>query len=236
MPTQKPIRVLVWDEKPSHAPKSVYPESINGAIARGLNDMGEGQIKAVTANIEELEQGVSENTLSQTDVLLWWGHARHGEVHESTASRVYHAVYDRGMGFIALHSAHYSKPFQWVVKCSGNLGGWRETTPADTEELTVCAPRHPIVQGVDDFVLDEEEMYASPFDVPPPHTVVLQSFFPLGGEYFPSGICWELGNGNNSPAGRAFYFRPGHETYPTYFDSNVKQILKNAVLWSAKRI
>ena len=226
----------MWDEKPSHAPKSVYPESINGAVASGLNELGDGQIKAVTANIEELEQGVSEHTLSQTDVLIWWGHARHGEVHDSAASRVYHAVHDRGMGFIALHSAHYSKPFQWVVKCSGNLGGWRETTPADTEEITVCAPRHPIAAGVDDFVLDEEEMYASPFETPPPHTVVFQSFFPMGGEYFPTGICWEFGEGIHSAPGRAFYFRPGHETYPTYFEANVKRILKNAVLWCAKKI
>ena len=236
MPVQKPIRVLVWDEKPSHAPKSVYPESINGAVAKGLNELGDGQIKAVTANIEELEQGVSEHNLSQTDVLIWWGHARHSEVQESAASRIYHAVHDRGMGFIALHSAHYSKPFQWVMKCSGNLGGWREATPPDTEEITVCAPMHPIAEGVQDFVLDQEEMYASPFDVPPPQTVVFQSFFPIGGEYFPAGICWELGEGKHSSAGRVFYFRPGHETYPTYFDSNVKRILKNAVLWSAKRV
>lgn len=244
------VRALVWDEKPSHAPKSVYPDSINGAIAQGLNELGGGAIKAITANLEDLEQGVSENTLEQTDVLLWWGHARHSEVTDSTAARIHRHVHERGMGFIALHSAHYAKPFQWVVQCPGHLkGGWREQTPADTEEITVCAPRHPIAEGVSAFTLPEEEMYGGPFEVPPPLCLVLQSYFPLGGEYFPSGICWTVGTGKtegftSGPGrgigegqgiGRAFYFRPGHETYPTYFDPNVRLILKNAVLWCAKR-
>jgi len=91
-------------------------------------------------------------------------------------------------------------------------------------------------------------MYGSPFDVPPPLTVVFQSYFPLGGEYFPSftatvgeGIDPKFtsgpggGKGQGEGVGRVFYFRPGHETYPTYFDPNVRQILHNAVLWVAKR-
>lgn len=251
MAAKETVRVLVWDENPPHAPKSVYPDSINGAIAQGLNEMGGGQIKAFTANLDDPEQGCSEHTLSQTDVLLWWGHARHSEVFDSTAARVHQHAHERGMGFIALHSAHYSKPFQWVVQCPGHLkGGWREATPADTEEITVCAPRHPIAQGVSDFALPQEEMYGAPFDVPPPLCLVLQSYFPLGGEYFPCGICWTVGKGKtpgftSGPGkgigegegiGRAFYFRPGHETYPTYFDPNVRAILKNAVLWCARRV
>ena len=242
------VRVLVWDENPSHAPKEVYPHGINGAIAEGLNEMGDGRIKAITSNIDDLEQGVSENTLEQVDVLIWWGHIRQGQVYDSTAARIHRHAHERGLGFIALHSAHYSKPFQWVVQCPGHLkGGWREATPADTEEIRVCAPRHPIAEGVTDFTLPQEEMYGAPFDVPPPSCLVLQSYFPMGGEYFPSGLCWTVGRGKTEGftsgpgdgigegegAGRAFYFRPGHETYPTYFDPNVRKIMHNAVLWCA---
>jgi len=54
------VRVLVWDENPAHAPKAVYPEGINGAIAAGLNEMGGGRIAAGAANLDQPEQGASE--------------------------------------------------------------------------------------------------------------------------------------------------------------------------------
>lgn len=244
------VRVLVWDENPPHAPKEVYPDSINGAVAQGLNTLGEGKIRASVASLNEPEQGITEARLAETDVLIWWGHARHGEVTEDTARRVFEHVHERGMGLICLHSAHYSKILQWVLACPGHLkGGWRVSEPPDTEEITVCAPRHPIAQGVSDFVLPKEEMYGNPFDVPPPLCLVFQSYFPQGGEYFPAGACWTVGKGKTPDftsgpgkgigegegAGRVFYFRPGHETFPTYFDPNVQRILHNAVLWCARR-
>ena len=247
--SENPVRVLVWDEAPTHAPKSVYPDSINGAIAAGLNELGGGAIHATTANLDDPDQGITEDVLANIDVLMWWGHARHGEVADEKAEMIKAAVH-RGLGFIPLHSAHYSKPFQKVLNCSGHLnGGWREAqNPADTEEITVCAPKHPITQGVNDFVLPAEEMYGAPFGVPPPQAVIFQSHFPLGGEYFPSfvltvgeGITPDFtsgpggGVGRGEGAGRVFYFRPGHETYPTYFDTNVRQILHNGVLWAARR-
>lgn len=249
MATSNPLRVLVWDEAPSHAPKSLYPKSLNGAIADGLNELGQGEIVATTANLDDPNQGITEEVLANLDVLLWWGHARHGEVTDETAAKVKKAVHS-GLGFIALHSAHYSKPFREVLNATGHLkGGWREAeNPADTEEITVCAPKHPIAQGIEDFVLPAEEMYGAPFDVPPALVVVFQSYFPLGGEYFPSfavtvgeGIDPNFtsgpggGKGQGEGAGRVFYFRPGHETYPTYFEPNVRKILRNAVLWTGKR-
>jgi trehalose utilization protein len=29
-----------------------------------------------------------------------------------------------------------------------------------------------------------------------------------------------------------FYFRPGHETYPTYHDKNIQHVIANAVRWA----
>lgn len=242
------IRVIVWDEAPSHAPKSVYPKSINGAIADNLMEDSHGQVSAIAVNLDDPNQGITEQELSEADVLIWWGHARHGEVSDEVAQMVKKAVH-AGLGFIPLHSAHYSKTFREVLGATGHLkGGWRESDPADTEEITVAAPRHPIAEGVDDFVLPQEEMYGAPFDVPPAECVVFQSYFPQGGEYFPSftatvgeGIDPEFtsgpgkGVGQGKGAGRVFYFRPGHETFPTYFDANVRRILLNAVRWTARR-
>jgi trehalose utilization protein len=93
-------------------------------------------------------------------------------------------------------------------------------------------------------------MYGAPFDVPPPACVILQSYFPNGGEYFPSGLTWTVGEGKtpgftSGPGGgigegegigRVFYLRPGHETIPTYFNENIRRLIANAVLWAAKRV
>ena len=32
--------------------------------------------------------------------------------------------------------------------------------------------------------------------------------------------------------GNVFYFRPGHETYPTYHDANIQRVIANAVRWA----
>ena len=245
---ENPVRVLVWDEAPAHAPKSVYPSSINGAIAEGLNTLSGGAISATVANLEDPEQGITEEALKGADVLIWWGHARHDELADEKADLIKAAVHS-GLGFIALHSAHYSKPFRRVLDCTGHLyGGWREAEPGDTEEITVCAPRHPIAQGVSAFTLPAEEMYGAPFGVPPPQAVIFQSYFPLGGEYFPSFVTtvgegidpsFTSGGGKGASrgegAGRVFYFRPGHEVFATYMDPNVRQILHNGALWAARR-
>lgn len=244
----KPIRVLVWDENPPHAPKELYPDGIRGAVAEGLAAFDKNSEFVVkTANLDDADQGVTEAILAETDVLLWWGHARHGEVNDSVAEMVKKHAHTRGMGFICLHSGHYSKTFKAVINGTGHLkGGWRESN--DTEQIRVCAPWHPIAEGVEDFTLDAEEMYGSPFDVPPFQTLVLQSYFPLGGETFPSGICWTVGEGidpefTSGPGGgkgqgygvgRVFYFRPGHETYGVYWDDRVRKVIYNAVRWAGK--
>lgn len=244
------VRVLVWDENPPHAPKEIYPQSINGAIAEGLMNFGKGQIEVRRANLDDPEQGVAKQILDTTDVLIWWGHARHGHVSHETVKRVVNRVHRLGMGFIALHSAHYSKTFQAVIGGPGHLkGGWRENIPPEQEFIRVCAPWHPIAKGIEDFTLEHEEMYGAPFEVPPPLEIIFQSYFPLDGKTFPSGLCWTVGKGKtpgftSGPGrgvgeglgiGRVFYFRPGHETLPTYYNETVQKIITNAVLWCAKR-
>ncbi len=179
MQSDRTIRVLVWDENPPHAPKELYPDGIRGAVASGLQQLGGLHVE--TANLDDPDQGVSDERLRNTDVLVWWGHARHGLVENALADRIRKRVQREGMGFICLHSGHYSKPFQAILSAPGHLkGGWREAN--DTEEITVCAPRHPIAEGVEDFTIEAEEMYGSPFDVPPFETLVLPSCVPGGGE------------------------------------------------------
>lgn len=244
------VRVLAWDEHPSHAPKSVYPSSLNGAIAEGVSAIANDKIVLKTANLDEPEQGITLKALEETDVLMWWGHARHGEVNDTTVQRVKERVHHHGMGLIILHSGHYSKVFRETVSANGHLkGGWREENPPEEERIRVCAPWHPIAKDIPDFTLDHEEMYGAPFDVPAPLMTIFQSYFPLSGDTFPSGLCWTVGDGidpnftsgpgggkgQGQGVGRVFYFRPGHESVPTYHNPIVHRILANAILWCGKR-
>ena len=162
--------------------------------------------------------------LDATDVLTWWGHIAHGQVADAIVDRVQERVL-QGMGLIVLHSAHYSKIFKRLLGTTCSLT-WREA--GETERLWVCNPGHPIAQGIDRyFELEQEEMYGEPFAIPNPDEVVFISWF-QGGEVFRSGCAWHRGRG------KVFYFRPGHETFPIYYDENVQKVIANAARWAAE--
>lgn len=219
-----PIRAVVWNEniheQTNDIVRSIYPTGIHNAIADALNT--DDAIEATTATLEEPDHGLTEDRLRQTDVLLWWGHKDHGAVSDEVVERVARRVWE-GMGLIVLHSGHFSKPFKRLMGTPCALK-WREA--GERERLWVINPRHDIAKGLDDhFVLEHEEMYGEQFSVPEPLETVFISWF-AGGEVFRSGMTWRRGAGN------IFYFRPGHETYPTYHDVNVQTVLRNAVNWA----
>lgn len=220
-----PIRVTIWNEfrheREEERYARIYPEGIHGAIAAGLRDHAD--LVVATATLDEPDQGVSDATLAATDVLIWWGHKAHREVLDETVERV-HARVLAGMGLVVLHSGHHSKLFKRLMGTTCDLK-WREA--GEKERLWVVAPDHPIVAGIGECIeLPEEEMYGEPFDVPPPETLVFVSWF-AGGEVFRSGCCYTRG------AGKIFYFRPGHESHPTYFNPEVRRVIANGCRWAA---
>jgi len=220
-----PIRVTIWSEyrheKKNPKVAEIYPKGMHEAIAQQLRKISDFQV--ATATQDEPEHGLTEERIRNTDVLTWWGHMAHAEVGDPIIERVHKRVLE-GMGLIVLHSGHFSKIFQRLMGTTCNLK-WRES--GDREVLWVTRPGHPIVQGIEDhFVLPHEEMYGEFFDIPEPMETVLISSF-TGGEIFRSGITYTRG------AGRIFYFRPGHETYPTYYDKNVMKVIENGIRWAA---
>ena len=219
------VRVTVWNEfrheKTDEHIRQVYPKGIHGAIADYLE--AQPGISAQTATLDEPEHGLTEAVLAATDVLIWWGHQAHAAVEDAIVDRV-HARVLEGMGLICLHSSHFSKIFKKLMGTTCNLK-WREI--GENERLWVVDPSHPIAAGVGQYIdIPHEEMYGEFFDIPQPDRLVFVSWFP-GGEVFRSGCCYHRGRG------KVFYFRPGHETFPTFYQAEVRHVIGNAVRWAA---
>lgn len=219
-----PIRATVWGEnvheKENEFVAQNYPEGMHSQIAALLRE--DSGISASTVTLQDPEHGMTVKKLDETDVLLWWGHAAHNDVDDAIVERIAERFW-QGMGLIVLHSGHHSKIFKRLMGTPANLH-WREA--GERERLWVVNPGHPIAKGLPPyFELEFEEMYGEPFSVPEPLETVFVSWF-QGGEIFRSGLTYRRGAGN------IFYFRPGHETYPTYHDKTVGQVLRNAVHWA----
>ena len=216
------IKVTVWNEfiheREYEGIREIYPKGIHGCIADFLEKCPDIQVR--TATLEEPEHGLSQEVLADTDVLIWWSHARQDEVSDAVVERIQQRVL-QGMGFIGLHSAHYSKIMKRLLGTSMTLR-WRND---DKERLWCTCPSHPIAKGIPEYIdIPLEEMYGEYFDIPKPDDVVFTGWF-AGGEVFRSGCTFTRGRG------KIFYFQPGHEAYPIYHMPAIQQIITNAVRW-----
>lgn len=273
-----PVRVLVWDERQPQQ-KQAYTNWLGNQIAQHLQTVP--GLRVVSAALDDPGQGLA--TLDQTDVLVWWGHVRQMEIEPPVARDIVQRVLDGRLALIALHSAHWSRPFVEAMNERARQDALKGLPPAEragavlietnllprplmapryTERLSpsvtyrkpiegpvridlilpnccfpayrgdgkpsqvrILKPDHPISKGVPSvFQIPQTEMYDEPFHVPPPDEVVLEERWATG-EWFRSGMLWNLGKG------RVFYLRPGHETYPVYYNLDVLRILGNACLW-----
>ncbi len=199
--------------------RAIYPDGIHMCIKRFL-ECDDVSVKTIT--LEDVQNGISDELLKGTDVMLWWGHMAHEKVPDEVAKKVQQEVLS-GMGIIFLHSGHHSKPFRLLMGTSCNLT-WRED--GDYERVWVVKPAHPIARGLGRFIyIPEVETYGEPFDVPEPDVTVFIGGYE-GGEVFRSGLCYRRGNG------KIFYFQPGHESFPIYKIPDVQTVIRNAVRWA----
>ncbi len=234
--------VVCWSE--GTAPEDVFPSDINTAVAEGLVEALPNW-EVVVAGIDQAAQGLPDELLGRCDVLVWWGHQRHGDVEDALVDKIVKRVTEDGMGFIALHSAHFAKPnialmsqmatdpeLLKQVRPEGRVAAWGAYV-GDSVELTVIATDagHPIARGVPErFTIAHHERYSDPYAVPPAEAIVFEGDAKLkDGEidHSQQGFCWTIGKG------RMFYFQAGHETDPVFYDPNVRTIVANAVTWAA---
>jgi trehalose utilization protein len=220
-------RVVVWSEGTAPADQ-VYPQDINTAIADGLRLHLTGW-KIEVATLKDPDQGCSEASLGQCDVLIWWGHKKHGDVLDAHVDRIVRRVKEEGMGFISLHSSHFAKPNKRLMGTACSWAAYK--TDGCKLKVNLKEPNHPIVKGLKNFTLPEIERYSEPYAVPTPESVPLDGHYvyPDGKEeYTRVGLCWTIGKG------RMFYFAPGHETYRDFYLEEVRLLMANAVRWAAR--
>lgn len=222
----RPLRVTVWNEnlheRQLESVRKIYPKGMHTPIADGIGrELDGAQVRIAT--FDEPEHGLTEKVLAETDVLTWWGHAAHDRVADAVVERV-HARVLGGMGLVVLHSGHMSKIFIRLMGTTCTLR-WREI--GERELIWTVSPTHPIARGVPQpIVIPHQEMYGEFFDIPAPDELVFISSFE-GGEVFRGGCCFYRG------LGRVFYFSPGHEEYPVYFQPEIQRVIANAVAWCA---
>ncbi len=219
------IRVTIWNEfrheKTNETVKALYPNGLHATIGEFLSKNED--IEVTLAALDDTDQGLPDEVLNNTDVLIWWGHMAHKEVDDALVTRIQRRVYMGKMGFIALHSAHHSKPFRAIVGTMGNLTWGRN----QREIMWNMLPTHPIAAGIPDkFFIESEELYAEPFFVPQPNELIF-------GGWYEDGYIFRSGMTYLRDAGKIFYFQPGHETCPSFHNPYVQRIITNAVYWAA---
>ena len=222
-----PIRVTVFGENfhenHDESVKAIYPNGMHEVIADGIRELLGDNVVVRTVTQDMDEHGLTDEVIATTDVLTWWGHAKHNDVDDAVVAKLQQAVLG-GMGLLVLHSGHHSKIFKTLLGTTCNLR-WRGGE--NREHVWTVNPTHPIAQGVPNpIVLEAHEMYGEFFDIPTPDDLVFINGYD-GGEVFRGGCTFRRGHG------KIFYFSPGDQEYPIYYHADVRKVIANGIEWVA---
>lgn len=217
------MKILVWHEdSPQEQKPSVrraYPDGMQAAIGSIFD--GKGYDVQVGWQSQK-DCGFSDEALDGLDLIIYWAHCKHSKLPDEIADKIAKKI-SEGTGAIFLHSAHPSKPFTRICGATGALR-WRED--GKFERIFNVNPTHPIASGIGEhFYIPKEEMYGEYFDIGKPDEIVFMGWFP-GGELCRSGVTYTYGKG------KVFYFQPGHETFPNYYQKEIRKIIYNAAHWA----
>jgi trehalose utilization protein len=124
----KAVKVLVWDERQPKQ-QQMYESFLGNHIADYLGRQGGLAVHSV--GMDEPNQGLSDELLDNSDVLIWWGHVRQGEVSLPTARRIVDRVKAGKLSLIVLHSAHWSAPFVLAMHERAEQDALAKLTPAE---------------------------------------------------------------------------------------------------------
>lgn len=220
------MNITIFNEYHPNEHTGKAEKNYPGGIHIALKSIFESQeYDVVTATQEQACNGLTDEILDNTDVLLWWSKNWDNELLNSVADKVVSRIRE-GMGAVFLHSAKNSKPFLRLTGTTSATApvSWKE--PGESERLFVVSPAHPIAEGIPSgYVIPNEEPYCEYFDIPKPDDIVF-----LGG--FGNGMCIRAGVTFTRGAGKIFFFQPGHDSFPVYNDKVIRRIILNAVNWA----
>jgi trehalose utilization protein len=161
-----PVRVLVWDEQ-QPAQRRVYTNWLGNQIAAHLRTLP--GIAVTSARLDDPEQGLSAAALDATDVLIWWGHVRNGEVSAERAREVVRRIQAGRLSLIALHSAHWSAPFMEAMNVRAREDALRVLSPAERATAVIVETNlFPNLRTAPKYGdrLTPSVVYRKPFDGP----------------------------------------------------------------------
>ena len=136
----KPVRVVIWDEQQAEQ-KEAYDTFIGEWLGKYLGSRPGLTVKAVA--LTDPEQGLAADVLDNCDVLMWWGHKRHGDVKPETGKKLVERIKAGDFSLIALHSAHYSTPFMEAMWERTRLDVAREFPGGDKEKVEIAYVEPP---------------------------------------------------------------------------------------------
>ncbi len=136
----KPVRVVCWDEQQQEQ-KEAYDSFIGELLARYLNSRPGFTAKTVT--LTDPEQGLSSDVLDNCDVLMWWGHQKHGDVKPETGKKLVGRIKAGDFSLLALHSAHFSTPFMEAMFERTRLDTARQFPGGDKEKVEITYVEPP---------------------------------------------------------------------------------------------
>ncbi len=137
-----PIRVTIWDEQQPQQ-KSAYDNFLGNAIADHLKELN--GFKVTSVKLDSPEQGLPDDLLNETDVLVWWGHVRNKDVRDELAKKIVDRIKSGKMGLISLHSAHWSKPFMFAMNERATQDALSELSSKNDLQITYINPKPGVV-------------------------------------------------------------------------------------------
>ena len=130
----KAIRVVVWDEQQPKQ-KPAYDNFLGNAIADYLKAKPGFEVKSV--RLDDPQQGITDELLDHTDVVIWWGHIRNRDVKPEVGKRIVDRIKAGKLSLIALHSAHWSAPFVQAMWARTEEDAIKSIPEADREKTRI---------------------------------------------------------------------------------------------------
>lgn len=123
------IRVLIWDEQQPAQRRAYGGKMLGETIAAHLETKSGLSVR--TARLDDTEQGLGDSMINTADVLVFWSHVRVKEQDDAHAEAIVKRVMDGKLSLVALHSAHWAKPFVRLMQERAKADAIKEIPEAE---------------------------------------------------------------------------------------------------------